>query len=321
MPRLNVYLPQDVFDLANRWRDSANLSEICARAIRDELDAVEGHRSARALFEGWRSPTVLETALARRYHLADVLVVDAPDDEREIREVLGRAAATYLNQNICDGSMFGITGGRQTWCIVRNLSPRRVRTTITALGLHQADPKLLHAHPNTLTTLLWLLYSPRSEAHVIGADSPSTLWAESLPLREYPNYFIVASCSSFNGDSPFGSLLGKNLVTSLCHRQVAGDFAYVFFNEAGEIVPVSLASPHSVVPAPTLRLLSKRSDARVLLVAGGNEKLAVVRSTLSAGLCNSIVTDTKTAHRLLADGGLGMEAPSARSVNARREDL
>ena len=39
MPRLNIYLPAEVYELADRARESANLSEICARAIRDELEA------------------------------------------------------------------------------------------------------------------------------------------------------------------------------------------------------------------------------------------------------------------------------------------
>lgn len=302
MPRVNIYLPDDVYELVNRWRATANLSEICARAIRDELDAVDTHRSANALLNGLHPSSDLEIELARRYGLFDAVTVDVSEIGGQTREALGRAAAKYLDQNICDGALLGIAGGRQTWCVVRNLSPRRVKTTITALGLCQTDPRLLHAHPNTLTTLLWLLYGPRSEAHVIGSGFPSDLWSTSLPYRDHPSYFILASCSPFHAQSPFASLLGGETSEQLLQRDVVGDFAYIFLNDAGDVVPTSFASPHSALPATLLQTLSTRTDARILLVAGGEEKFRTIESTLKAGVCNCIVTDTTTARRLVDRG-------------------
>src|SRR6266436_8690413 len=140
MPAVNIYLPKDIHDLAARWRDSASLSEICARAIREEFDAREMHRAPPAILAALREPSGLELELAQRHNLAEALISDAPNHTLVIREILGSAAATYLDQNLCDGSLIAIAGGRQMWCVVRRLSPRRLRTTITALGLHHADP-------------------------------------------------------------------------------------------------------------------------------------------------------------------------------------
>lgn len=324
MPRLNVYLPQEIYDLADKWRDSANLSEICARAIRDELDAAEAHRTASTLLDGLRSPTQREQALAEKYGLQDVLIVDTPIGEGQLRETLGRAAARYLDREICDGALVAIAGGRQMWCTVRNLSPRRVRATITALGLHHADPKLLHAHPNTLTTLLWLLYSPRSEAHVIGAGDSAGLWSEMLPARDHPSYFVISSCAKFDQDSSFANLLGQNTVDALLKHDVAGDFGYVFLDSAGNVVPILLAGPQFMLSGQLLANLSRRNDTRTLLVAGGPEKLAVMSKVLMARLCNSLITDSETALRLLDPGGgpfdeVGIDlrnGPSLQSANS-----
>jgi len=299
MPRLNIYLPEPVYDLASRWRDSSNLSEICARAIKDELDAVEGHRSADSLLQSLRPPSEIEDALAKAYGLVEVVVAGEERKPEKIRDALGKAAAAFLDRNVSDGSMIALAGGRQMWCLVRNLAPRRVRTKITALGMHHADPVLLHAHPNTLATLVWLLYSPRSEAYVIGASSTSQHWTVDLPSKADPSYFVISSCSSFDENSSFAELLGDDVRADLNKAEVLGDFAYVFFDKTGKEVEVPLSAPHMKLSADLLSRLSKRSDARTVLVAGGEKKLEAMRVTLQKGLCNTLITDRESATRLL----------------------
>lgn len=302
MPRLNIYLPDDVYELASRWREHANLSEICAHAIRDEFQAANSHRSAPAILDALRPPAPLETDLVDRYGLAEVLVTEAPSEPLQLRETLGQRTARYLDQRICDGSILAMAGGRQTWCVVRNLSPRRVRVTITALGFQQTDPRLLHVHPNTLTTLLWLLYSPRSEAHLVGASSTQWPWSGVLPERDYVSYFVVASCSQFAPHSQFASLLGAEATAELGHQSVIGDFAYAFFSSR-RLVPTSFVLPNSTIAPTLLRALSQRGDTRVMMVAGGSDKLTSIRMALKLGLCNCLITDTETAHSLLASRG------------------
>jgi DNA-binding transcriptional regulator LsrR (DeoR family) len=303
MPRLNIYLPAEVYELADRARESANLSEICARAIRDELAAAQSHRAAPSLGTLLRAPTPLEATLVRRFGVAEALVVEAPAEESARREALGRAAAAYLDRNLVDGAQLAIAGGRQSWCVARNLSPRRLRLEITALGFGQADPQLLHVHANTLTTLLWLLYSPRSTAHLIGAGAAPSPWSTPLAKRDGVSYFLIASCASLDRRAPFARLIGDAAVDALTAAGAAGDFAYLFFDDAGKHVPGPATAPQAVIPAPSLRALAKRRDARIMLVAGGEEKLAAMRATLKLGLANMVVTDTETAERLLEGTG------------------
>ncbi|HEV2550351.1 MAG TPA: sugar-binding domain-containing protein [Stellaceae bacterium] len=301
MPRLNIYLPAEVYELADRARDSANLSEICARAIRDELEAAASHRAAPSLGALLRAPTPLEARLIRRHHLAEAVVVEAPTAESARREALGRAAAQYLDRNLVDGAQLAIAGGRQSWCVARNLAPRRLRLDITALGVGQADAQLLHVHANTLTTLLWLLYSPRSTAHLIGAGAASAPWAKPLPKRDEVSYFLVASCAALDPRAPFARLIGDDAVGSLIAAGAVGDFAYLFFDAAGKPVPGPATAPQAIIPAPALRALAMRADGRIMLVAGGDEKLSVMRAALKLGLANMVVTDTETAERLLEE--------------------
>jgi DNA-binding transcriptional regulator LsrR (DeoR family) len=248
-----------------------------------------------------RTPTPLEATLVRRFGLAEALVIEAAAEETTRREALGCSAAQYLDRNLVDGAQLAIAGGRQSWCVARNLAPRRLRLDITALGVGQADPQLLHVHANTLTTLLWLLYSPRSIAHLIGAGAAASPWLAPPPTRDEVCYFLIASCAPFDRRAPFARLLGEDAADALANAGAAGDFAYLFFDGEGAIVPGPVSAPHSIIPAPMLRALAKRPDARIMLVAGGAEKLAAMRHTLKLGLANMVVTDTETAERLLEE--------------------
>jgi DNA-binding transcriptional regulator LsrR (DeoR family) len=299
MPRLNIYLPDDVYDLANRWRDSRNLSEICARAIRDELGAAEDGRSFSRVLEKVRPPADVELALKDAFGLRDVRVVETPTDTNVLRDSIGRAAADYLDASVCDGTLLGVAGGRQTWAVVQHLSPRQIRSTICAFGIHRADPQLLHVHPNTLATLLWLLYSPRSEAHVVGARPSPNLWTDLPAPQPVARYFVLSSCSPFNPNSPFGRLVGAEMSSALIEHKVIGDYAYVFFTENEEEFELAPAADEFRLSANLLKTLSKREDARTMLIAGGADKLKVMRAALTKKLCNTLITDRSTAQQLL----------------------
>jgi lsr operon transcriptional repressor len=298
MPRLNIYLPDDVYELTEKWRGSANLSEICARAINDEFKASEENRMHFKGLDRIKPPSKLERALAAKFKLFDVVLSQAPADLGDVRDAIGQAAAAYLDRNVCDGSLLGIAGGRQIWSLVQHLSPRRVRMTLTALGMHQADPNLLHAHPNTIVTLMWLLYSPRSQAHVVGTPVSATLW-NNPPIKSHPSYFVISSCSSFAADSPFAQLIGDELTEHLLKCRAAGDYAYTFFDDDGEEIEIPSLGTQFKLSAKFLRKMSARRDARIVLVAGGEEKLPTIRATLQARLCNTIITDEQTATQLM----------------------
>ena len=299
MARINISLPDELYSQTLKWRRGLNFSEICARAIRQELEAAENHRSAPNLLSGRQPAGSLEAMLAERFGLAEVSIAESPSNPSELRETLGRLAAAYLDQRLCDDSRLAIAGGRQTWCLVRNLSPRQVRVIITALGICQNDPRVLNAHANTLTTLLWLLYSPRSEAHLVGAEALDKIWQPDLPPVDYPSYFIMGSCSPFKATSPFAELLGEEAAQRLLGRGVCGDFLYNFFDTNGDLVSHASEQHNSILSAELLRMLCRREDARVILVAGGADKLPTIRIVLEAKLCNVLITDLETAEQLL----------------------
>ncbi len=300
MARLNISIPSELAPLVSKWRRKINLSEICAAALKSELTAVESHRSALPLLRKLRRPTGLEQALVERFCLRESWVMgEELKDEHQIREGLGVLAADYLNRSVCQGSVLALGGGRQSWCVVEHMSPRQLELDIVALGYGQSDPHLLHAHPNTLITILWLLFSPKARAWLIGTDLKKLFGAASASSDGVSRYFVMGSCAPFEKDSSLARLLGTQATKTLFSQNVTGDFLYSFFARDGRPIELSFSGESSVLSTNELLSLSKRGDARVILVAGGKHKAVTIRRTLEAGLCNVLITDSITAQWLL----------------------
>lgn len=297
MPRLNIYVADDVYALAERWRGARNLSEICSRALREELQAAENGRTALNTLSRLRPMSQLEAQVASRYQLKEVLVCETPDRPGDLRDHLGIAAAEYTDSRLRDGMHFVIGGGRQTWSAVRALSPRSVRVSISAMGVGQVDPHVLHAHPNTLVTIASLLYAPRSTAVLTGTDLETHLASSPFAGAE-GGTLVLASCAPYAVDAPILQLLGSDVGKQLKGSGAVGDFAYHFLTEDGRDLAWAAPSNSSLLPADQIRRLIADPESRVVMVAGGQEKLLTMRATFRARLCDTLITDRQTAQGL-----------------------
>lgn len=299
--RLNISLPDDLYAAARTWRRRVNLSAICAEAIKQHIRATEESRQADDILSHLqRSPHPLESELADAWQLREaILQVVRPGED--LRQVLGSVAATYLLRRVCsDDSLLGLAGGRQMWCLVTHLEPRWLRTTITAVGIHQNDPQVLHVHPNTIVTLTWLLFAPYAKARLVG--DVRDVWHADLPTQDHVHYYLFGSGGPFATPSAIADLFGERATRYLLRRGAVGDFLYVFFDREGRIVSLpSDLHRHCVPPARVLKALAHRQDVRVVLVAGGSEKLPTIRFALKARLCNALITDESTAQALVSD--------------------
>lgn len=293
MARLNVSIPDDLYELANKWRSTVNLSEICARALRDELSAAETGKSIPDFFRQLSTPTSLEAELTRRYSLQAARVSEKPSRASELRDTIGREAAMLLEAQMYDRIHLAVCGGRQMWSVVRHLTPRAMSLSIEALGIGQHDPTVLHAHPNTLVTLLSLLYAPRSTARIITPTSAGTAHPESRPVT-----WLLSSCAPLDEAGPLAGLIGAEAVRTAIAAGACCDFAYQFLRPDGSTVSVSFPPDSRVYGADTIRRLAASDHDRVILVGGGEAKVEAMRLVLSRKLCNTLITDEETAQML-----------------------
>src|SRR5438128_2546259 len=163
MARVNIYLPDGLAEDIRTSGFDLNLSKICAAAIRDELRARFSVLSADGLIQTllW-SPA--ESYLTHRYkHVRKIVVGRPTGDENDARATVAYWTADVIDHVVATGIHLGIAGGAQMWSAIRHLKPRRLKTSISALGFGPVDPQLPHLHANALVTLLSLIYAPNSQ--------------------------------------------------------------------------------------------------------------------------------------------------------------
>ncbi len=297
MARLNVYIPDEVKVLAEKWRGQINLSQVCVESLRRELEALEFHRRLGSVLSPLKQRNPVEARLMRSYGLTEAYVIEDASAEMDTREALGEFGAKYLNHYIADDSRLAVAGGRQVWCAVKNLTARQSGVSITATGIGQSDPRILHAHPNTIATILWLLYSPKATAQII-TEGSQIIWPVDPEISKHPRYFLFGSCARFSPDGSLAQIAGPQSTNELLKRRVFGDYFYNFFDRKGNILPVPKSDRQMIFPASTLQSLSKRPDARLVLIAGGREKKEVIQLVLKNRMCNVLITDSKTGEWL-----------------------
>jgi DNA-binding transcriptional regulator LsrR (DeoR family) len=303
MPRLNIYVTDELDLELRRHPGEINISRVCADAIRAHLAAHASNRSIDWLFtSAFDAPTELDNRLRQRFALRAATAGETWGTE-EPHEIVAMRASEFLNRTVSEGLRIAVGGGTQIYSITRRLEPRNLGMHIWALGYGQVDHEMPHVHPNAVTTFLSLLYAPRSKAALVGAQRFRDYWSWTARIPQSDQNvkrLIVGSCAMFDAESPYAKVLGKEMTDFLMDEHVMGDFLGVFIKPDGTIIePYAPSMTVSHIPSSDLRAFSKRDDAMVLLAAAGGAKVKLIRQVLELGLCNALITDDKTARALL----------------------
>lgn len=303
MPRLNIYIPDDLANDLYPYREAMNLSEICANAIRSELRSRATARAQDRLpgAADW-TRTAPEAEIARRWDLRMVRVVpcEAPD---EGREPVAIATAEFLDALVRDGMHIAMGGGAQLCDMVRHLRPRNVRAFISALGFGHVDREIPHVHANALVTRLSLLYA-RSSVALVGDSRLREQWPVPGPKSgDEVIRVILGGCGRWRRDTPLGRVLGDEICDVLDEKGVVGDFLGVFLGGEGESVePYLPSAPVSHIGSAGLYAYAKRPDTLVVLVASHFMRLPAIKRALELKLCNALILDSETASVLISHG-------------------
>ena len=305
MPRLNIYIPDDL-DLELRSHPiEINVSQVCAAALRAEIAAATQERGLAWLFSSaFHGPSEIEQAVMQRFKLARCVAPPRYYRDEPTRDVVARAATRFLERTCAEGGSLAMGGGLQMWSTVRMLTQRNIGMSIWAIGAGDVDHEIPHVHPNALVTLMSLFYSERSKAMLVGAPDFDRSWRYPavFPQAQRPqvNRVVIGSCSMFDADSPYARLLGEDITSFLEQEHVTGDFLGVFFSPDGKPVePYPPGMTISHIAAGDLHAFSRRDDTLVALAAGGEGKVRLIRQVLEARLCNALLTDIPTANELM----------------------
>jgi len=249
----------------------------------------------------------IERSLREKYGLKKAVVVpnEGASDDSGLKQRLGMAAARVLDGLVREGSVVGISWGSTMQELIRHLNPRRVKdVTIVQLigGIARAE---YDTHASEIAMKLadnykavpFLLPVPAivDDVRVKEALMSDSRIARVLDLGRQAEIAVFSV-----GRLDHGCLMcraeyfKKHEVDALLRKKAVGDIISRIVTDAGGV-----CSPELDARTVGIELDDLKKKPFSIAVAGGREKLPVIRAGLLGGYFNVLVTDEETAVRLL----------------------
>ena len=261
----------------------------------------------------------LETALAERFGLRDVVVI-AAGGRGDVKEELGVAAAAYFEKVAANGMRVGLSCGFTLYHTIRALRERRVRDLALYPLSGESTLKLVDLSPNTLAGMMAAKYRPHVTAYALPVQhlvSLRQIERERRRLLRDPEVrqiyeaaqavdIALVGVGQIGEQTPGFCSLAESYGVSVKRLRefgIVGEINYQPFDAEGPIVdePELRALMRRVLSVGGERLqdLSRRDDRYVIAVAGGKSKIEAVRGALRGRFMNVLVTDEDVAQAVL----------------------
>lgn len=250
----------------------------------------------------------LEDALESKFHLDDAVVIDTDGGEERIVRDLGAAAAFYAETTIKPETIIGISSwSRSLFAMVEALHPSdcgkggkvvqilggvgAASTQYQATVLAQRLASLIGASPV-------LLQAPgvvgSAQARAVLARDPAVEEAAKLFRKVDVALVGIGSMEPSKLLANSGNTFSDEERETLKRQGAVGDICFQFIDANG--VPVDSPLMQRVIG---IDLATLRRAGRVVGIAGGANKEKVILASLRGKWINVLITDRRTAERLI----------------------
>ncbi|GAQ76645.1 deoxyribonucleoside regulator [Streptomyces turgidiscabies] len=253
----------------------------------------------------------VEDALAERYHLTDVVVLDdedQPEHARTLLRGLGSAAASHLETAFRSGDLIGVSTWSETLlAAVETMQPAKAAGASQVVQLmggigdprSQVQATRLTARLAELTGATPLFV--RAPGLVGSAEARLSLLRDPAVLEVSQAWQQLSSVLVGIGSlepSPLlqlsGNAVAEEEITRLRALGAVGDICQRFFDENGVHVDAGLGERTIGISVDQLRTVPRR-----IAVAGGERKYTAVRAAVRGRWITALITDIATARHLL----------------------
>ena len=250
--------------------------------------------------------TKLEHELQQHYQLKKAVVVPNEDlTENELKTHLGRAAAGYLDQIITDDTTLGLAWGTTMQALIRQLQPKRVRNMKVVQVIGGFTSGQFNTFANEIVQQFAQVYQAESlllplpaivdNVHLKKAMLTDRNMARVLDMARDAQ-IVIFSIAPFTPTAPLvrAQYFQQKEVEDLLNCGAVGDICTHIINASGEICSQELENRNLGLP---LEDIKKKPYS--IVVAGGQEKLSIIRAGLNGRCFNVLVTDEWTARQLI----------------------
>ncbi len=250
----------------------------------------------------------LENALEDTYHLKEALIVDSEEEisDQIIKKQIGSAAADYLHRTISEGETIGVTWGTTLQAMVDAMPSKQVDNTHVVQALGGVGPPEAKAHATDISRRLSQLLKSKltllpAPGIVDSKEAKQVLLADRKVKGALDLFSTIDTLYVGIGALKTNPVLDRGhkelppeLYETITHSNAVGDIALRFFDKNG----VEIDSPlKDLVIGISIEELKQIET--VVGIAGGSQKVDVIRGALKNNLIDVLITDQKTARELV----------------------
>lgn len=250
------------------------------------------------------SAVALESELAKRFGLQQVVIVPSPGDDDALPGLIGAAAGAVFGGHIRDGMSVGVGWGRTLRISLQSI-PRRTRVDLTVVSLIGGLTRSSAINTYETASHLAELFSAEctyiaGPAYCDSEASRDVLQSQSI-VREALERARRADLAlvSVGSVEPDATMVKLGLITradqaSLVRAGAVGDLGSHWIDEYGRLVDHPLNRR-----AVALSLEELARIPKVILASGGLHKVKAMHGALVLGAIDVLVTDEVTAAGVL----------------------
>ena len=249
----------------------------------------------------------LERQLEKEYHLKNVLIVDSPSTDEELKNVLGNAAGRYLEYTIKEGNTVGVSMGSTLYQVVSRMSEPMAKDVNFVPLIGGMGELRMELHSNSLAEAMSRTYEGKfiplhAPARVSSAAIRDELIKEeslnrAIRLAEHLDVAVVGIGYPNEGSAIKATgYFKENEMELLKERNVAGEICMQFYDISGDTSPFE--NDNNVVGLDIHKL---RKVPCSIGIAGGMEKISAIRGALAGKYINTLITDYCCAEALIKE--------------------
>lgn len=247
----------------------------------------------------------LEQALCLRYGLKDAIVTVEVDQNASLYQVLAEAAARWLKEHLRDGIKVGLGMGRTISHLPAAFQVTKpIACSFVEVVGGAAETSGGVASYNVTSQMAELaggradyIYAPiivsSKEARMALMNEPSV--ADALEKARQCD-ILMHSVGPVDTSALLyiHDYLDEKVLVALRKCGAVGDMLGRYFNDQGKPIPFSL---HERIIGLDLEDVSRIPWS--IVIAGGKEKVPVLKAAMAGKLLNVLITDADTARRLM----------------------
>jgi len=245
----------------------------------------------------------LENRLVAAHGLRRAIVVPTPDDDRDIRPVIGAAAGQYISAQLKEGASLGITWGGTINAAAQNVLRRQgMRNTVVLMCGGLAKSTRINPYDNAAIFARMLdatCYYLTAPMHAETAELRDA-FVNCEPVRSVLDMarrvdMALLSATDLSEQSKMleYGVISRQTWQSLRDAGATGDVCGHYLGIDGDLIDHPIARRTINPTLDDLKAIPER-----ILAAGGLQKVSIIRSAIRAGLAHVLITDEVTGGAL-----------------------